>query len=433
VAGGALPTVLVAGALAAAFASASSLSQLRGSLYRAWQYTMTLARDTDQLAGTGKAFGVAWGFLEFLGRQPWLPLGMVAVYLVYRAKPRIGRALLLLLPLALYAAGSPAVAEGAGAAGLVVVYGLLAPYLYLFVPQPRRRLGARVLIWGWAPALLAGAMTAYTSVDGYSHAAVGLYPALLVSAVFLAWALEAAAPAAGPEAAPAAAPTAAGPILAFTALAAIVAVTIAFQFQYQLGGVPYGSLTRTADWGPWWGVRMTAADERALRTTAADLEDVTPPAADAPASGPSAADPPGSAPHDASLLVYPGAPGIYLLWPGEVAGGTVWVHGDTRDVAAPLPRSAVRHLRRRQKAPDVVLHLMNLSGWSDDVIRRASGGLGYPEAAVRLLGAPAFVPRVPVAGGAGDPERSASGTGYVLFRKPPGASATDILDRLRRE
>jgi hypothetical protein len=188
---------------------------------------------------------------------------------------------------------------------------------------------------------------------------------------------------------------------------------------------------------------MTAADERALRVTAADLEDVAPPAADVPAAdvpaagssavAPSAAAPSGSAPRDPSLLVYPGAPGIFLLWPGEVAGGTVWVHGDTRDVAAPLPRSAVRHLRRRQKAPDVVLHLMNLSGWSDDVIRRASGGLGYPEAAVRLLGAPAFVPRVPVAGGAGDPERSASGTGYVLFRKPPGASATDILDRLRRE
>ncbi len=40
--------------------------------------------------------------------------------------------------------------------------------------------------------MIAGAMTAYTSAAGYVNAAVGLAPALMVSGLFLAWALEAA-------------------------------------------------------------------------------------------------------------------------------------------------------------------------------------------------------------------------------------------------
>src|SRR5450759_1786419 len=51
--------------------------------------------------------------------------------------------------------------------------------------------GAKLLIWIWAPAMIAGAMTAYTSAAGYVNSAVGLAPALIASGLFLAWALEA--------------------------------------------------------------------------------------------------------------------------------------------------------------------------------------------------------------------------------------------------
>ena len=71
----------------------------------------------------------------------------------------------------------------------MIVYALAAPYLYLFVPAERREDGARLLLWIWAPALLVGAMTAYTSADGFVHAAVGLLPGVVASGLFLAWGL----------------------------------------------------------------------------------------------------------------------------------------------------------------------------------------------------------------------------------------------------
>ena len=72
------------------------------------------------------------------------------------------------------------------AAGFVIVYAFLAPYLYLFVPRERREVGARLLFWVWAPAIIAGAMTAFTSAAGYLNGAVGFLPALMVSGLFLA-------------------------------------------------------------------------------------------------------------------------------------------------------------------------------------------------------------------------------------------------------
>ena len=158
------------------------------NLARSWGTTMAGAKGLHQLGGAAKAFDVAQGFLRFLTWRPYMLLAALAVYLVYRRWPRVGRAILCLVPVALWlAAGRPQLWGG----GYVIAYVFLAPYLYLFIPRERRTVGAQLLICVWAPAVVGGAMTGYTSAAGYLSSAVGLAPAILASGLFLCWALEA--------------------------------------------------------------------------------------------------------------------------------------------------------------------------------------------------------------------------------------------------
>ena len=135
------------------------------------------------------------GFWDFVTSQPYLIVAALVVYLVYRRWPRLGRALLVAVPLALWVAGQRPLLQ---VSGFVQIYAFLTPYLYLFIPRQKREAGAKLLIWIWAPAVIAGAMTAYTSAAGYVSSAVGLAPALIVGGLFLAWALEAVSTARGP-------------------------------------------------------------------------------------------------------------------------------------------------------------------------------------------------------------------------------------------
>ncbi len=338
------------------------------NVVRSWRYTREGAGVLHQLGGAGKAFTVARGLLEFLASQPILLAGLVAVYLVYRQRARWGRLLLLLLPVALFMAGERPHVD---AAGFVLVYGLLAPYLYLFIPPAQREVGAKMLIWVWAPAMVAAAMTGYTSSAGYVHGATGLYPALVVSALFVAWALlgEATAGVGGEEAAAQsaaehhAAGTTRGVWLAFGALTAIVAVVIVFQFQYQAGGVSYGRLTKAVDFGPWKGLRATPASYRFLRQFRGDLAHTAKPGD--------------------RLLIYFKAPGLYFFWPGKIATNSALLRGTPRgDALAPIPTATVEYWRRRHVVPDVVVHLCPATRLNPATLLRC-GGLEYPAVVVR--------------------------------------------------
>jgi hypothetical protein len=229
--------------------------------------------------------------------------------------------------------------------------------------------------------MVAGAMTAYTSADGYAHAVVGLYPATILAALFLAWALEAAFDREEEEAP---AGDGRGLAVAFAGLAAVVAVTVVFQFQYQAGGVPYGELTVRPGTGPWAGVAMPPGRARFLRQVAGDL------AAHA-------------RPGDGLLIYYEGS-GLYLLWSGRIVGNTVRIYSrPTGSPLAPLPEQTVQYMRRARRVPDVVIHLCETDGASPRQLA-GCGGLAYPVVAIR--------------------------PGYTMHRRPPGDGLQQVLDRL---
>lgn len=379
VAGGLVPL-----ALAGAVALAAGPRAVR----RCWEFTLQAARSLEQLSGAAKAVDVATGLTGFiLGQWPLLA-GLVVVYMVYRMRPRVGRGLLALLPLALLAAGRR---PGVDAAGLVLVYGLLAPYLYALLPRSRRADGAGVLIWVWPPAVLAAAMTAYTSANGFVQGAVGLFPAVLASGVFLAWNIEAAFTverrtldgcASGAQRAHAARTWA-----PFVTLAAVVAATVVLQFQYQAGGARFGDLDARLTSGPWAGVAVTQAQRVLLERYEQDLGAV--------------------ADSGDALLVYFRNPGLYLYWPGALGADSVALQSRPADEPyAPLPQSTIAFYRRTRRLPDVVVHVCPAVAATDEQLTEC-GGLGYPVVVKR--------------------------TDYAVNVRPEGVDTRAILDDLPRQ
>ncbi len=344
----------------------------RANLVRSWEYTLRSARDLGQLAGASKAVQVAADFFVFAGRQWYLVLAAALVYVVYRRRPHAARWALLGVPVALWLTGTT---SGLGVSGAVIAYALGAPYLYLFVAESRREDGARVLLWVWAPALVVGAMTAYTSADGFEHAAVGLFPALFASGLFLAWSLETMGDAGG-------AVRRRWP--AFAGLAAVVLVTLAFQVQFQHGGIAWSELDRRVSAGPWWGIGVSDEQHDDLTRFATDLEAQT---------------------RDGDeLLIYPWGAGYYLYWPGAIAANTCQLM--LADGSAPLPKSTLSYYRRHRVAPSVVVRLEETAGVSRPELE-ATGGFGYAITAVSPW--------------------------YAMLRRPAGDRIEDVLARLPRQ
>lgn len=350
------------------------------NLRRCWAYTMDVAQSLDQLGGAAKAYDVALGFWRFYWSRPYFIVAALLVFLAYRRWPRLGRVLLAALPPVLWLAGQRALLD---AAGFVLVYAVLAPYLFLFVPGAKREAGAKVLLWVWAPAMIAGAMTAFTSAAGYLSAAVGFTPALLASGVFLAWSLETTTVSGtGPAGSPSRVRL---PWLALAVLTAIVAVTVVFQFQFQQREMPYRELTSRVDSGPWWGIKVTPERRRLLDGFAADLRAQSRP--------------------DDELLVFYQAPGYYLYWRGAIAASSYWL--SNQDMTPALPQATVSYYRRHRLVPTLVVHLLPTGGMTDAELQAVCGGLDYPPTLVRPT--------------------------YAFQRKPVDESTVEVLARLPRQ
>jgi len=336
------------------------------NIARSWQYTMSGAAQLHQLGGASKALDVTQGFWRFLTWRPYLLVAALVIYLVYRRWPRLGRALLAALPVALWLAAQRPLLW---ASGSVQTYALLAPYLYLFIPRDRREAGARLLLWIWAPAMIAGAMTSYTSAAGYVNAAVGFMPALVLSGLFLAWALDAVWEPAVPW-------------LALAALVAVLGVTVAFQFQFQQRDAAYSQLTARFASGPWWGIKVTPGRRSHMDAYAADLRSQTRP--------------------DDALFVFDEGSGYYLYWNGAIASNTYW--GGVDPKTGQLMQSTVSYYRRHRVVPSLIVHLIPTAGMTDAELQAASGGLDYPPTLVRPL--------------------------YAFQRKPAGETTAEVLARL---
>jgi len=375
------------------------------NLTRDWRYQMSLAYEMDQLGGAGKGWQIVSGAAEIAVSVPVSLLAGVILLVLLRSRPRLARVALVLLPLALYFAGRRAETETTGFAVMVTAFAVLA----FFFVQPRfAERAARLLVWVVAPAVMAGIWVAFTAVDGLANAAVGLAPAFVAGGLFMVWS-------AGPEAddpgetlrvpgsmvagtatlspSPGSRP---GPSdtpaavernrwsLVMASLMGVIAVTIAFTFQYLPQDIPYSHLSVRLEEGPYEGLLVREHDALVLGQLEEDLAQFRAPGE--------------------RLMVFYRSPGFYLFWPEQIATNTVWLAGDAED--DPLPASTRAWFLRTSEVPDVIVRPFLSSGLSDETIEAqyAGGLIGFRVAARR-----------------GD---------YVILRRDPGITDAMVLNAL---
>lgn len=348
----------VAGACAALLAEALLLASFGvANVTRCVRYQLSDWNRLNSDAGPAKLGSVVNGVVGHLGLYPMIVVCALAVWLAYRRWP-IARVVLVLAPLALLPFGEQLVSGGDGFA---VIYGLAAPYFYLFVPAQGRSRATRLLVWGYLPALAAGLVTGYTSAAGWLQMDVGLLPAMVLSGIFLALGL---APRDGD-------PTAlrrALPALGVACLAGILAVTVVYEYQFLPRAVPYARLSATIRGGPYAGIRATPVRAAYLEQLRADLPRVA-----------GASD---------RLLIFYQEPAFYLFWPHRVATNSVWISSskglNVNDDPGPLPAATLAYYARRRTVPDVVLRVVATDGLTPGELQaRYSGGLPYKLVLVR--------------------------------------------------
>ena len=346
---GAGATLLAEALLLASFGVSNVLRCLR--------FQVSGWHELNRSSGLARLWGVVTGVERHLDLYPLVVVAALVLWLAYRRWP-LARLALVLTPLALLPFGQQLVSGGDG---FGVVYGLAAPYFYLFVPAERRALATRLLVWGYLPALAAGLISGYTSTNGWLQMDVGLLPAMVLSGVFLALAL---APRGGDRERL----RRVLPGLALVCLAGILAVTIVFQFEFLPRAVPYSHMTVTVRGGPYAGIRTTPQRAAYLDQLRADLARV---------AGPSD-----------RLLVFYQVPAFYLFWPHRTATNSVWISSveglNVMDDPGPLPPATQAFYGREHIRPDVVVRVINTVGLSARQLEQHyCGGLDYRLVLVR--------------------------------------------------
>jgi len=357
-----------------------------GNVARCVRYQVADARRMGQGGGFEKIHLVVSGPIRLITSRPYILVIALLVYLIHQRRPGVRRLLVVLLPLALLAGGER---DLLNSAGFAIMYGLLAPYLYLYVGRERRATATKLLVWGFVPALAAGLVTGYTSAVGYPNCAVGFIPGMFVSAALFAFAMEPRAQQAERRVRPLITRVVAAldrltPELTLLALAAIIAVTIVFQFQYLPRFVPYSQTTKRMDFGPWAGIYTTPQRYAYLEQFTSDLNTYAKPGD--------------------RILFFSGFPAGYLMWPYRMAANTVWIT-NADGLTGPLPKTTYDYFERQNVVPDVVFRMTRAApGTPTAYLDQLSGGLPY-----RLIGV--------------RPE-------YVVFRRPPGFTAASVPAQL---
>ncbi len=370
-------------------------------LTRNWRYQMSVAHKLDQLGGAAKGWRLLTGAAEVVLSAPVSLLAGVVLVVLLRTRPRLARVGLLLLPFGLYFAGRRAPTETVGFAIVAAAFAVLA---FFFVQPRHAERAARLAAWVVVPSIVAGIWLAFTAVDGLPNAAVGLAPVFIAGGLFMVWS-------AGPEedgdgaggrgeaggtvgvsASRGGGPPRDAPAwlerrrwwLVMTSLMGVIAVTIAFMFQYLPQDVPYSHLSVRIDHGPYMGLLVPERDARTLAEFEEDLAVY-------------------ARPQD-RLMVFYKAPGLYLFWPHRIATNSVWVTVGAED--EPLPGATRDWFRRTSRVPDVLVRPLLAGGLSDDTIERDyTGGLIGFEVVVRR-------------------------TDYVILRRIVGVSDATVLNAL---
>lgn len=287
-------------------------------------YTRTLS---GYAGGTSKFAHIAG---QIAANVRWLRVGLAALLVLAagvgeRFAGERTRWLLLLVPLPLLAGTTLPVTVHA--LSFVILFGAFATVLLPLAHRGDARV-TRLWAWGAVPALVAGAVTAYTSTNGFMNVGIGILPAVAVSGALLGLALDGAAP------------------LRSAALVAVLGVAagtlVFFQFNVVFHDIPVAQETAYMAGGPWAGLHTSwyrAVDARDLSTDVREL----------------------GRPGD-RILFFNSMPGGYLVSTLKPDTNALWL-SRSDEMVPPADNATMAYFRRTGTLPTLVFRHVDPNGY----------------------------------------------------------------------
>lgn len=289
---------------------------------------------TGSLGGyTGGTRKLAHIVAQIAGNVRWLRVGLAALLIAAsglgeRFLGGKARWLLLLVPLPLLAGTTLLITTRS--LSFITLFGAFATLLLPVARRGDARL-TRLWAWGAVPALVAGAVTGYTSTNGFMAVGIGMLPAIVVSGVLLAHGLDTG------KAARAAALVA---VLAFTA-----GTLVYFQWTIVFHDIAISDETAYLADGPWAGLHTSWY-------RAGDARDLT---ADVRTYG---------RPGD-RILFFNSMPGGYLVSTLQPDTNALWL--SRSDEKVPVVKNAtMAYFRRTHTLPTLVFRRVDGNGYAPD-------------------------------------------------------------------
>ena len=279
-------------------------------------------RNTD-IGGQGGGIGEVGETLSFLSSS-FTHKFLAAVLLIAAAALRAWRPGAAVLPLLLlpFAALPADLGTSASTNQFVTNAGLLAPGVFLLVRDSV--VGRRLLAVVWLPAAVAGLTTALSSANGGINFAIGFFPAMIVTGVLLALALQQAA---GDRVSP----------VDIAPAVALLAIGVALQYLSVYRDAGMRHLPALVSDGAYAGLYTTREKRDFLTALDRDLAAV---------SGSSC-----------RIVFYDTFPAGYLLGHGRSATNATWLVDVADDQEAPYQRVLLAYYEQQGWLPDIVVRL----------------------------------------------------------------------------
>jgi len=257
---------------------------------------------------------------------------IAAALLLTAAASRLWRPWAALLPLAFVpVAALPAdVRTSASTTIFVTSFALLAPFVFLLVPDSG--VGRRLLVLVWLPAAVAGVTTALSSANGPIAVAIGFFPGLVVTAVLLMLALRQVT------------------LVDLAPAVVLLGIGVALQYfsVYRDSGIQH--LTTRVDDGPFAGLYTTALKRNFLTRLDRDVEAATS--------------------SDCRIVFYDTFPAGYLFGHGRPATNATWLLDVADDQEARYQRLLLDYYASHGGLPDVAVRLDRIPLTASDSIHQ---------------------------------------------------------------
>lgn len=296
-----------------------------------------------QNGGTAKLINVLSDFWNSYPHKILLGFVLSFIYIAFKIKPVFSSCALLLVPLVISDI-SGFNGDYTASMKYISYYSLLAPYFLLFIGN--RKFVNQLFAGVWMPSFVAGMTTAWSSSNGYINAAIGLFPASLVTSIFLIVLILEISSKGGTN-------DSKYNILYVSLLILFISIFLVFQYSSVYRDDKIAELHAKVESGPYSGLYTTEEKKKYIDDLTSDIKSVV-------------------RPHD-RILVFDNFPAGYLLSSIRPATNTLWLN-PTSWYPNVNRQATIDYFQKNNIEPDIAVKIKKLFTRKNEIYN-----LVYPE------------------------------------------------------